>query len=78
MRESRTLIGILEEQSRLLQQPTERWPAETVEAQVQAITMQLTILRNQIANYRLSPPDLSRVRAIIDLLEGELRSLQNR
>ena len=72
------LIGILEEQSRLLDQQAARWPAETVEAQVAAITKQLNMLRSQIANYRPSHPDLSRVRAIIDLLEGELRSLQRR
>ena len=78
VRESRMLIGILEEQSRLLEQPAARWPTETVEAQVAAITKQLNILRSQIANYRPSHPDLDRVRAIIDLLEGELRSLQRR
>ena len=76
VRESRMLIGILEEQSRLLEQPAARWPAETIEAQVTAITKQLNILRSQIANYRPSHPDLSRVRAIIDLLEGDLQSLQ--
>src|SRR5260370_41325253 len=78
VRESRMLIGILEEQSRLLEQPAARWPAETVEAHVTAITGQLNMLRSQIANYRPSHPDLSRVRAIIDLLEGEVRSLQRR
>ncbi len=78
VRESRMLIGILEEQSRLLEQPEARWPAETVEAQVTAITGQLNMLRSQIANYRPSHPDLSRVRAIIDLLEGEVRSLERR
>jgi hypothetical protein len=76
VRESRMLIGILEEQSRLLQQPAERWPAGTVEAQVAAIMKQLNMLRSQIANYRPSHPDLSRVSAIIDLLEVEVRSLE--
>src|SRR5260370_35501019 len=78
VRESRMRIGILEEQSRLLEQPVVRWPAETVEAQVRAITKQLNILRSQIANYRPGHPDLSRVRAIIDLLEWDLQSLQPR
>jgi len=78
VRESRALISVLEEQSRLLQQPAEQWQPATVQAQIQGITMQLNILRSQIANYKASHPSMSRYRAIIDLLEGELRSLQQR
>ena len=76
VRESRALISVLEEQSRLLQQPAEQWQPDTVQQQVQAITRQLDILRNQTANYRPSHPELSRSRAIIDLLEADLRDLQ--
>ncbi len=78
VRELSAFSSVLEEQSRLLQQAAEQWPADTVQEQVKAITMQLSILRNRVANYRPSHPDLSRIRAIIDLLEGELRSLQRR
>lgn len=74
--QSRSLINVLELQCRLLQRPMEQWPAETVQEQVKTITMQVSILRNRVANYRPSHPDLSRIRAIIDLLETELRSLQ--
>ncbi len=73
----RAFIDVLEEQSRLLQQPREQWPAKTVQEQFKAITMQLGNLRNQAANYRPSHPELSRIRVIIDLLDGELRSLQH-
>jgi hypothetical protein len=78
VRESRDLISVLEEQSRLLQQPAEQWRPDVVQAQIQAITVQLSILRSQIANYKASHPSMSRYRAIVDLLEGELRSLQQR
>ena len=76
VRESRALIGVLEEQSRLLQQPAEQWQPDAVQQQVKAITLQLGILRSQTANYRPSHSELSRSRAIIDLLEADLRDLQ--
>ncbi len=73
--QSRALISVLEEQSRLLQTPIEQWQAERVQAQIKAITLQLSTLRNEIANYKPSHPDMGRKRAIIDLLDGELQSL---
>jgi uncharacterized protein involved in exopolysaccharide biosynthesis len=72
----RALINVLEEQARLLQQPKESWPPAAVQEQVRAITTQLSILRNQVANYQTSHPDMRRSRAIIDLLKEELRSLK--
>jgi hypothetical protein len=78
VRESRALISVLEEQSRLLQQPAEQWQPDAVQQQVKAITLQLGILRNQTANYKPSHPDMIRSRAIIDLLEADLRDLQRR
>jgi hypothetical protein len=74
----RAFISVLEEQCRLLQQPVEQWPPETIQAQARTLTMQLSILRSQVANYRNDHPDMSRSRAIIDLLEQELRSLRRR
>ena len=73
---SRALIGVLEEQSRLLQQPAGQWQPDTVQQQIKAITLQLGILRNQAANYTPSHPELSLRRTIIDLLEQDLRDLQ--
>src|SRR5258708_18867731 len=73
---SRALIAVLDEQARLLQQPTEQWHPDTVQDQVKAITLQVGILRNQADNYKPSHPELSRNRAIIDLLEQDLRDLQ--
>jgi len=76
VRESRALIGVLEEQSRLLQQQAEQWQPDAVQQQVKAIMLQLGILRNQTANYRPSHPDMSRSLAIVDLLAADLRELQ--
>jgi hypothetical protein len=73
---SRALISVLEEQSRLLQQPAGQWQPDTVREQVKAITLQVGILRNQVANYKPSHPDMSRSRAVIDVLEADLRDLQ--
>lgn len=78
VRQSRALISVLEEQSRLLETPQEQWRPERVQAQITAITRQLSTLRTEIANYKPSHPDVGRKRAIIDLLEGELQSLQRR
>jgi len=74
----RAFISVLEEQCRLLQQPVEQRQPDTIQAQARTLTVQLSILRSQIANYRDDHPDMSRRRAIIDLLEQELRSLQRR
>jgi hypothetical protein len=69
-------IGVLEEQSRLLQRPRERWAPDAVDQQVQAITQQLSTLRRELSNHRPGHPGMSHDRAIIDLLEVELRDLQ--
>jgi len=78
VRQSRALVSVLEEQSRLLEKPADQWAPESVQEQIKAITQQLGILRNQVANYKPSHPDMIRTRTIIDLLEVELQSLQRR
>ena len=78
VRQSRVLIDVLEAQSSLLQTPREQWKPDLVQAQIKAITQQVSALRSQIANYKPSHPDVGRKRAIIDLLEVELQNLQRR
>lgn len=70
--ELQACVGVLEEQSRLLQQPRERWAPDAINAQVKAINLQLDMLRHEVANYKLTHPAMSRSRAIINLLEAEL------
>jgi uncharacterized protein involved in exopolysaccharide biosynthesis len=73
---SRALIGVLEGQSRLLQQPRNEWAPAAVNAQIQAITQQLSTLRRDVANHRSDYPGMNHDRAVINLLEVELRDLQ--
>jgi hypothetical protein len=74
----RTLIGVLEDESRLLEQPRESWPQETVQKQIDAIARQLESLQGSTADYARSHPNMKRNGAITDLLESELRSLRER
>ncbi len=69
-------IGVLEAQSQLLQQPREQWAPAAVNEQVQAITQQLSTLRKDLSNHRPDYPTMKHDRAIINLLEVELRDLQ--
>ncbi|HYL74213.1 MAG TPA: hypothetical protein VEU96_08400 [Bryobacteraceae bacterium] len=78
VRQSRALVSVLEEQSRLLQLPVDQWPPHAVQEQIKALMLQVDTLRNRIATYKPSHPDMQRCRAIIDLLEVELQSLQRR
>jgi hypothetical protein len=78
VRQSRALVSVLEEQSRLLQLPADQWTTDAVQEQIKALTMQVGILRNQMSTYKPTHPDIPRCRAIIDLLEVELQSLQRR
>jgi hypothetical protein len=73
---SRALVSVLEEQSRLMQQPRENWDADAVQRQVKAISAQLDLLGTEAARYKEGNPTLTRDREIIALLKDDFRVLQ--
>jgi len=76
VKESETLIRILETQSKLLQQPAYERDKVAVTAQTVALSEQIESLRRGIKVYKASSPNVARSGALANALDAQLKILQ--
>ena len=76
VKESETLIRILETQTELLRQPKSERDAAVVEAQINTLNEEIEGIRRSMASYTLKHPNLERSQVLINALGALVEGLR--